>query len=143
MAQAKNGDTVRVHYTGTLADGTVFDSSAGGDALEFTLGAVGVISGFEAAVIGMSPGETTTKTVSSEEAYGPHMAEMVLEVPLENVPADWEPEVGQQLMLQHPSGATLPVLVTGVTDSTVTLDANHPLAGEDLTFRIELVEIVA
>jgi peptidylprolyl isomerase len=141
MAQAKNGDTVRVHYTGTLDDGTVFDSSSGRDPLEFTLGTGGVIPGFENAVVGMNPGDQIETTIPAQDAYGPRMEEMVLVVPRDQMPPGFDPEVGQQLALQHPSGEMIPVTITDVTDEQVTLDANHPLAGQDLTFNIELVEI--
>ena len=141
MAQAKNGDTVRVHYTGTLEDGTVFDSSSGRDPLEFTLGTGGVIPGFENAVVGMNPGDKISTTIPAQDAYGPRMEEMVLVVPKDQLPEGFDPQVGQQLGLQHPSGEMIPVTITNVTDDQVTLDANHPLAGQDLTFAIELVEI--
>ena len=140
MAQAKDGDTVQVHYTGTLGDGTVFDSSVGSDPLEFTLGEGGVIPGFEEAVRGMSPGDTKTTTIPADEAYGPHEAGAVFQVGRDQMP-DVEPEVGQQLGLQHPSGEMIPAIVTAVTSEAVTIDANHPLAGQDLTFEIQLVGI--
>ena len=141
MVQAKSGDTVKVHYKGKLADGTVFDSSEGRDPLEFAIGEGQIIPGFEQAVIGMAPGESKTAEISSEEAYGPHRPEMVLEVDREQIPQDIEVETGQQLQVQHPSGQQIPVVVTGVAESKVTLDANHPLAGQDLTFDIELVKV--
>ncbi len=141
MAQAKDGDSVKVHYTGTLDDGTVFDSSAGGDPLEFTLGDRNVIPGFEAAVRGMGVGETRTTRIPASEAYGPREAGAVFEVDRSQLPPDAEPEVGLQIGLQHPTGQLLPAVITDVTDETVTIDANHPLAGQDLTFEIRLVEI--
>lgn len=141
MSQAKDGDTVRVHYTGSLEDGTVFDSSVGSEPLEFTLGAGGVIPGFEEAVRGMALGQTRTTTIPSDEAYGPREEGAVFRVPREEMPPDVEPEVGQQIGLQHPSGETIPALVTEVTSDDVTIDANHPLAGQDLTFEIQLVGI--
>lgn len=141
MVQAKPGDTVKIHYTGKLDDGTVFDSSVEREPLEFTLSSGQVIPGFDQAVLGMSPGETKTETIPMDQAYGPYREEMVLEVNKQQMPPDLEPEVGQQLQLQQANGQIVAVLVTGVTDSTVTLDANHPLAGEDLTFEIQLVEI--
>lgn len=143
MVQAKSGDTVQVHYTGKLADGTVFDSSKDREPLEFAIGEGQIIPGFEQAVIGMAPGESKTTEISSEEAYGPHRPEMVLEVDREQIPEDIEVETGQQLQVQHPSGQQIPVVVTQVADSKVTLDANHPLAGQDLTFDIELVKVAA
>ena len=141
MAQAKPGDIVKIHYTGRLEDGTVFDSSADREPLEFTLDGGQVIPGFEQAVLGMTPGESKTEKIPMDQAYGPHRPEMVLEVSRQQMPPELQPEVGQQLQVQQPDGQTIPVFVTEVTESTVTLDANHPLAGEDLTFDIELVEI--
>jgi peptidylprolyl isomerase len=141
MTQAKMGDTVTVHYTGKLADGTIFDSSNGGDPLEFTLGEGELIAGFENAVVGMNAGETKTAEISVEQAYGLYNPDMVIEVDREQMPAELEPEVGQQLQLQQPTGEVIPVVITKVEESVVTLDANHPLAGEDLVFDIELVAI--
>lgn len=142
MTQAKSGDTVKIHYTGKLDDGTVFDSSVNREPLEFTLSSGQVIPGFDNAVLGMSPGESKTEKIPMTEAYGPYREEMVVAVNKEQLPADLEPEVGQQLQVRQPDGQMIPVYVTEVNDSTVTLDANHPLAGYDLTFDIELVEIV-
>lgn len=141
MVQAQPGDTVKIHYIGKLEDGTVFDSSVDGEPLEFTLNGGQVIPGFEKAVVGMSIGETKTETIPMEQAYGPYRGEMVLEVERQNMPSDFEPAIGQQLQVQQTDGQNIPVVVTAVTDSTVQLDANHPLAGEDLTFDIQLVEI--
>ncbi len=143
MEKAKIGDTVKVNYTGRLDDGTVFDSSTGRGPLEFTIGGGEIIPGFEKAVIGMSPGEFKTHKVLADEAYGPHMNEMVIDVDRSRIPPDLKPEVGDRLQIHHPDGGTTPVLVTGVSDLSITLDANHPLAGKDLTFDIELVEISA
>lgn len=142
MAQAKAGDTVKVHYTGKLDDGTVFDSSANRDPLEFTLGSGSIIPGFERAVLGMSLGESKTEIIPTDEAYGPHLDEMVVVVDRQQMPPEIEPQVGQQLQLQQQDGQVLPVVITDVSGASVTLDANHPLAGEELTFDIELVEIV-
>jgi len=142
MAQAKLGDTVRVNYTGRLDDGTVFDSSLRSGPLEFTIGDGQLIPGFENAVIGMTPGETKTQRVPADEAYGPHADFLVIEVDRRRVPPELDPKVGDRLQLQHPDGRVTPVLVTEVTDSSITLDANHPLAGKDLTFDIELLEII-
>jgi FKBP-type peptidyl-prolyl cis-trans isomerase 2 len=142
MSQAKAGDTVKVHYTGKLTDGTVFDTSTNREPLQFTLEAGQIIPGFEQAVVGMSPGESKTEKIPMDKAYGPHRDEMVLEVGREKMPPDLQPQVGQQLQVQQPNGQAVPVIVTDVTDSTIRLDANHPLAGQDLTFDIELVEIV-
>lgn len=143
MTQAKPGDTVVVHYTGKLQDGTVFDSSVDRKPLEFSIGEGQVIPGFEQAVVGMAPGETKTQQVPCNEAYGPHRPEMVAVVDRQQLPADIPIEVGQQLQLQHPSGREIPVAVTAIEDSKVTLDANHPLAGEDLTFEIHLVSLAS
>jgi len=141
MVQAKPGDTVKIHYTGKLDDGTVFDSSVNREPLEFTLSGGQVIPGFDEAVLGMSPGESKTQKIPMDQAYGPHRDEMVLEISRQQIPPELEPEVGQQLQVQQENGQTIPVFVTEVTESKVTLDANHPLAGEDLTFDIQLVEI--
>jgi peptidylprolyl isomerase len=141
MVQAKPGDTVKIHYTGKLDDGTVFDSSVNREPLEFTLSGGQVIPGFDEAVLGMSPGESKTQKIPMDQAYGPHRDEMVLEISRQQIPPELEPEVGQQLQVQQENGQTIPVFVTEVTESNVTLDANHPLAGEDLTFDIQLVEI--
>ncbi|MBW4471995.1 MAG: peptidylprolyl isomerase [Stenomitos rutilans HA7619-LM2] len=142
MAQAKSGDTVKVHYTGKLDDGTVFDSSANREPLEFTLGSGSIIPGFERAVLGMGLGESKTEIIPTDDAYGPHMDEMVVVVDRQQMPPEIEPQVGQQLQLQQQDGQVLPVVITDVSGASVTLDANHPLAGEELTFDIELVEIV-
>lgn len=141
MAQAKFGDTVKVHYTGKLDDGTVFDSSVSGDPLEFTIGEGMIIPGFEQAVVGMSPGDSKTELIPVDQAYGPHREDMVVIVDRAQMPPDMDPEVGQQLQIQQPTGQAIPVVVTDISDAEVTLDANHPLAGEDLTFDIQLVEI--
>jgi peptidylprolyl isomerase len=141
MAQAKVGDKVAVHYTGKLDDGTVFDSSEGNDPLQFAIGGGQLIPGFEQAVVGMSPGESKTATIPADEAYGSYHPEMVLVVDRQQMPADMPVSVGLQLQIQQQSGQTIPVIVTDVSGSQVTLDANHPLAGEDLTFEIQLVEI--
>jgi len=141
MVQAKPGDIVKIHYTGKLDDGTVFDSSVNREPLEFTLSGGQVIPGFDEAVLGMSPGESKTQKIPMDQAYGPHREEMVLEISRQQIPPELEPEVGQQLQVQQENGQTIPVFVTEVTESKVTLDANHPLAGEDLTFDIQLVEI--
>jgi len=141
-AQAKNGDTVQVNYTGKLADGTVFDSSVGREPLEFTLGAGQMITGFEKAVLGMKVGEKKTVTIPSDEAYGPHLDDMVVEVPREKLPSNIEPKVGQMLEATRPDGEKIGFIITSISDNnTVTIDANHPLAGKDLTFEIELVKI--
>ena len=140
-AQAKNGNTVQVNYTGKLADGTVFDTSIGREPLEFTLGAGQMITGFEKAVFGMKVGEKKTVTIPADEAYGPHLDEQVAEIPREKLPSDVTPEVGQQLVMRQADGREILATITEVSDETVTIDANHHLAGKDLTFEIELVKI--
>jgi FKBP-type peptidyl-prolyl cis-trans isomerase 2 len=143
MAQAKEGDTVQVHYTGKLGDGTVFDTSDEQTPLEFTIGSGQIIPGFERAVVGMEPGETKTATIPPEEAYGLHREEMTITVEKEQFPDDINPEPGQQLQVQQPDGRMALVVISDVSESTVTLDANHPLAGQPLTFDIRLVDIVS
>ncbi|BDA73543.1 peptidyl-prolyl cis-trans isomerase, FKBP-type, putative [Rivularia sp. IAM M-261] len=143
MGQAKVGDTVTVHYTGKLTDGTVFDSSSGGDPLEFTIGTGQLIPGFEDAVVGMNAGDSKTTHIPVDQAYGTYRDDMVIEVDREQMPPELEPEIGQQLQLQQPTGQVIPVVITEISDSTITLDANHPLAGEDLVFDIQLVGIGA
>ncbi|RJP68715.1 MAG: peptidylprolyl isomerase [Candidatus Abyssobacteria bacterium SURF_17] len=142
MAKAKAGDTVRVHYTGWLEDGTVFDSSADRDPLEFQLGEGQVIEGFEEAIVGMEVGESKTANILPEKGYGPHYGEMVIEVGREQFPPHIAPQVDQVLQLQRPDGDRIRAIITNVSESTVTLDANHPLAGKNLMFDIELLEIV-
>lgn len=141
MAQAKSGDTVRIHYTGTLDDGSQFDSSVGRGPLEFTLGSGQVIPGFDSGVTGMEVGEKKTIHIPCAEAYGEFNPAAQQDVPRDQIPADIPLEVGTQLQMQAPNGQVMPVKVAAVTDETVTLDANHPLAGQDLTFALELVEI--
>lgn len=141
MEKAKEGDTVKVHYTGKLEDGTVFDSSDKGDPLQFTIGEGRIIPGFEQAVVGMSPGEAKTTTVPSEDAYGPRREEMVIEVPRDQLPPDLQPHVGQRLRSRQRDGRTVVLTVADVSEANVKLDANHPLAGRDLTFDIQLMEI--
>ncbi len=149
MAQAKSGDKVKVHSTGRLAGGEVFDSSechesdcgCGAGPLEFTIGEGQVIPGFEQGVVGMSPGEEKTIVIPVDQAYGERMDEMVAVVPRSEIPADLKLEVGAQLEVTQEDGQAFPVLITEVTDTTVTLDANHPLAGQELTFDLKLVEI--
>jgi peptidylprolyl isomerase len=140
MSQARMGDTVRVHYTGKLNDGTVFDSSQDREPLEFQLGSQQVIPGFENAVVGMEAGDEKTVRIPVDEAYGQRREELVLTVGRDQFPEHIEPQVGQQLQLSQ-QGQIAVVTITDVDDSSVTLDANHPLAGQDLTFDLELVEI--
>lgn len=141
MAEANEGDTVHIHYTGRLDDGTVFDSSEDRDPLEFTLGEGKVIPGFESAVEGMEEGESKTTTIPSDDAYGDRRDDLVLSVPREQLPSDLDPEQGQRLQMRAGDGETFQVVVTEVGDDAVQVDANHPLAGKDLTFEIELVEV--
>lgn len=140
--EARAGDTVRVHYTGTLDDGAVFDSSRGKDPLEFTIGDGSLIPGFEKAVVGMSPGERVTTKVEAADAYGERRDDLVVEIERDELPDDLEPSLGQQLRMQIEGGQVIVVRVAEVRDSSVTVDANHPLAGQALEFDIELVEIV-
>ncbi|GLC24520.1 FKBP-type peptidyl-prolyl cis-trans isomerase [Roseisolibacter agri] len=138
--EAKPGDTVRIHYTGTLRDGSEFDSSRGREPLAFTIGAGDVIPGFDAAVTGMTVGEQKTVTIPAAEAYGAQRPELVVTVPRAQVPPQITPRVGQRLQLGRGDQALM-VVVREVGDDTLTLDGNHPLAGEDLTFALELVEV--
>jgi len=141
MQAVKNGDTVRVHYHGRLTNGTTFDSSEGRDPLEFKVGAGMVIKGFDNGVVDMTIGEKRTLNIPVEEAYGPKNDELIMEFPKENIPADLNPQVGMDLQMSNPQGQVFPVKVAAIGDSSITLDANHPLAGEALIFDIELVEI--
>jgi peptidylprolyl isomerase len=142
MAQAESGDKVKVHYTGRLDDGTVFDSSHDRDPLEFTLGENQVISGFEKAVIGMDEGESRTVQLTPDQAYGSHDQRLVMEVSRDQIPGHIDLSVNDRLQLRRQDGGTFVVTVTNLSESKVTLDGNHPLAGQDLTFDIQLVEIV-
>jgi FKBP-type peptidyl-prolyl cis-trans isomerase 2 len=141
MTQAKQGDSVKVHYTGKLDDGTVFDSSVGREPLEFTVGAGQLIAGFDEAVVGMAAGEQKTVRIAAEQAYGPHNPEMTLQVPRSDLPAEIQPELGMQLEASQEGGHSMVVTVVEVSDESVTFDANHPLAGKALTFEIEVVEL--
>jgi peptidylprolyl isomerase len=166
MAQAKNGDKVRVHYIGTLDDGSIFDASeetkdacgdqanecgdhecgCGGNAsgpMEFVIGQGNLIAKFEEAVIGLEPGQSVKVTIPADDAYGQRAEELVAVIERSEIPADINPQPGDQMEVVMEDGTPMPVMVTDVTETTVTLDANHPLAGLDLTFDIRLVEIVA
>src|SRR5262245_49013995 len=142
MPRAQPGDLVKVFYTGRLDDGTTFDTSLQREPLEFTVGEGELIPGFEQAVVGMTPGESRTTTILSDQAYGPHHPERVMDVERHHLPADLLPEIGQRLHMTRQDGSTITVVVTAVTEGQVTLDANHPLAGRDLIFDITLVEIM-
>lgn len=141
MSKAKANDTVRVHYTGKLTNGEVFDSSLERDPLQFTVGGGQMIKGFDEAVNGMEVKEKKTITIPSEEAYGTRNEDLIQEVSKAELPADMKPEVGQTLVATNEAGQQTHVLVAEVADEHIKIDANHPLAGKDLIFEIELVEI--
>ncbi len=141
MQQVKSGDTVKVHYHGKLTDGSTFDSSEGREPLEFEVGSGSVIPGFDAGVTGMVVGDKKTVTIPADEAYGQKQAEMIMEFPMDRFPEDMNPEVGMQLNMSNGSGQNFPVVIREVREESVMLDANHPLAGEELIFDLELVEI--
>ncbi len=141
MDKAKKGDIVKVHYKGKLTTGEQFDSSEGRAPLEFTVGAGQMIAGFDAAIPGMNIGEKKTVTISPEHAYGDKNDEAIIEFPKTNVPAEMKLEPGMKLQLRNEAGHPVPVVVTEVKDDVVILDANHELAGKELVFDIELVEI--
>jgi peptidylprolyl isomerase len=141
MTHAKMGNRVKVHYKGSLDDGRVFESSLGCDPLEFTIGGGQVISGFEEAVIGMSQGDKKTTKVTADKAYGPYFQEMVVAFERTELPNNLRPEVGQVLQFRRSDGYRIQVVVAEVSETSVTFDGNHPLAGKDLTFEIELIEI--
>ncbi len=141
MQQVKAGDTVKVHYTGKLSSGEQFDSSVGREPLEFTVGAGQMIKGFDAALPGMVKGDKKTINIAAEDGYGERVDEAIIEFPKENVPADMKLEPGMQLTLSNQQGQPVPVIVVEVKDDVIILDANHFLAGQELIFDIELVEI--
>lgn len=141
MAKAKKGDTVKVHYTGTLKNGEKFDSSEGRDPLEFKLGDQQVIPGFETAVEGLEVGEAKTVSIPASDAYGERSDDLVMTAALKDLNLDFNPKKGDQLTLQRSDGQQIPVRVVDVSEVDITIDANHPLAGEELTFKIELTEI--
>lgn len=141
MTQAKAGNTVQIHYTGTLQDGSVFDSSDGRDPLEFQLGSGQIIPGLDSAIDGMAAGEQKTVTIPAAEAYGDYQDEARQTIPRDQIPADIPLDVGTMLQMQTPDGNAVPVQVAEVTEEAVTLDANHPLAGKDLTFAVEIVSV--
>jgi FKBP-type peptidyl-prolyl cis-trans isomerase 2 len=141
LSKAKDGDTVKVHYTGTLENGEVFDTSKEKEPLEFQLGQGQLIPGFEKAVIGMSEGDSTTVDIPSDEAYGEVREDLIINVPKNQLPDDVEPQVGMQLQVNQQNGQPIPVRITEIKEEELILDANHPLAGKDLTFEIELLEV--
>jgi peptidylprolyl isomerase len=143
MAQANDGDTVKIHYTGKLTDGTVFDSSEGRDPLEFKIGEKNIIPELEVSVVGMSVGDKATVEIEAENAYGPRVDEAIQTVERSVIPPEVELAVGGQLQATAPNGQDLVFVVIEMDDETVKLDGNHPLAGQDLVFDIELVEVVA
>jgi peptidylprolyl isomerase len=142
MNHATHGNTIKVHYTGSLLDGTVFDSSKKREPLEFQIGSGHLIPGFENGVIGMAVGDTRRVTIPDMEGYGPKNKDLIVKIKRKNLPAGITPEVGQRLQINKPDGQPFGVTVTGVNETDVTLDANHPLAGETLIFELELVEIL-
>ena len=141
MAPAQNGDKVKIHYTGKLDDGSVFDSSEGGAPLEFTLGQGQVIAGFDQGVVGMEPGDSKTLNIPVDQAYGPHHPDRTFEVDRSDLPPDMSIELGMRLQGNQQGGTAVEVTVVEIDDSKVKMDANHPLAGKNLTFDIQLVEI--
>lgn len=138
---AKANDKVKVHYKGTLSNGDVFDSSEGREPLEFTLGTGQVIPGFDNGITGMAVEESKTINIPAADAYGEVRKELIQEVPKSHIPAEIKPEVGLQLMSNTPDGQQIPLVVTEVKDDSIVVDANHPLAGKDLTFEVTLVSI--
>lgn len=142
MQQVKKGDKIKIHYHGRLTDGTVFDSSQNRQPLEFEVGSGMVIAGFDAGVTGMGVGDKKTIQIPFMEAYGPVQNEMIIEFPKANFPAELKPEVGMQLAMNNGAGQQIPVVVKEIKDDVIVLDANHPLAGKDLIFDLELVEII-
>lgn len=141
MSQVKKGDTVHIHYTGTLQDGSVFDSSEGRDPLAFTVGSGQIIPGLESAMEGMNVGDTRRVEVPSDQAYGPVQEEARQAVPRADIPEEIPMEVGTQVNAQNQEGQVMTLTIHEVTDEHVVLDANHPLAGKDLIFDVELVAI--
>jgi peptidylprolyl isomerase len=141
MKKAAKGDTIKANYTGRLTDGTVFDSSEGKAPLEFEIGTGKLIAGFENGVIGMQTGNTKEITIDPEDGYGKKIQELIAEVPRDRLPDDLSPEVGQKLQVNNPNGQSFPATVTQVNDDSITLDANHPLAGKTLVFEVEVVDI--
>jgi len=142
MAQAKEGDTVRVHYTVKLGDGTVVGSTTNHDPLQFTIGEGQILPSFEQAVVGMNPGESKTIEVPADRAFGPHLDEMVVRLDRSQLPANFDPHVGEEVHFRQWDGQIVTAIVIETTDLSITIDANHPLAGKDLTFDIQFVEVI-
>ncbi|HWJ88990.1 MAG TPA: peptidylprolyl isomerase [Pelagibacterium sp.] len=142
MTQAKQGDTVRIHYTGRLTDGTEFDSSSGRDPLEFQVGSGQIIKGLDEKVQGMRVGDKDTVTIPADDAYGPHRPEGIQSVPRDQIPEGVDVSVGALLQATGGDGSTMTLTVIEAADDTITVDANHPLAGKDLVFDVELVEVL-
>lgn len=138
----QSGNTIKIHYHGRLSDGTTFDSSSGRSPLEFTVGSGQVIKGFDDGVQGMSVGDKKTIEIPFINAYGPEDPSMIIEFPIERLPEDMKPEIGMQLKMNNAEGQQFPVVITGITEENIVLNANHPLAGKDLIFDLELVEIL-
>lgn len=141
MSQAKDGDTVKVHYTGTLENGEVFGTTKDGEPLELTLASGKIIPGFEKGITGMEVGDTKTITVPPGEAYGPRRKELIVDIKKTDLPEDITPAIGKQLQIRQKDGNPIEVTITDMDEDTVTLDANHPLAGNTLLFEVELLEI--
>ena len=141
MTQAKDGDTVKVHYTGTLNDGTVFDTSVERDPLEFTIGEGRLIPGFENAIVGLEEGDSKQINIAAADAYGEYREELVADIERKQLPDDIEPQVGMVLQAKTESGELTNVMIKGVEGDAVTLDGNHPLAGQELNFDLKLVEV--
>lgn len=142
MSQAKKGDTIKVHYTGRLADGSIFDSSQDREPLEVTLGAGSVIAGFDKGLTGMALGETKTINIPADDAYGEIRQDMIAEVDRKDIPSEIKPEVGQELELTQADNNIINVTISKIEDDKITIDANHPLAGKELIFDLEMIEIV-
>jgi FKBP-type peptidyl-prolyl cis-trans isomerase 2 len=142
MAQAKEGDTVKVYYTIKLGDGTIIGSAINCEPLQFTIGEGQVLPSFEQAVVGMNPSELKTILVPAESAFGPHLDEMVIAIERTRLPEDFNPKIGEKVQFCQTDNQIATVLVTDVSESTITIDANHPLAGKNLTFDIQFLEVV-
>lgn len=143
MTQAKQGDTVKIHYTGKLTNNTVFDSSRERAPFEFIIGSGQVIAGFEEGTLGMKIGEKKTIKIPCAKAYGPKNPDLIAIVARGHLPKDLEPKIGQRLGIHNENGQKIPVIITEITEKEVTVDGNHPLSGEDLIFELELVEIIS